>query len=36
MVVDYKREIIKVIQEISDYWILKQIYRCIKNITKED
>ena len=32
---DYKEEIVKLLDKISDGWILKQIYRFIVNITKE-
>lgn len=31
----YKRKIIEMVDGISDVWILKQIFRCIVNITKE-
>lgn len=33
---DYKQEIAKQLKDIDNEWILKQIYRCIRNITKED
>lgn len=33
---DYKSKIIELVEKIEDNWILKQIYRCIINITKED
>lgn len=33
---DYKQEIEKLLKGIDNEWILKQIYRFIKNITKED
>lgn len=29
-----KQEIIELLEMIDDWWILKQIYRFIKNITK--
>ena len=32
---DYVELIIEMVHNISDRWILEQIYRCIKNITKE-
>lgn len=32
---DYGRLIIEMVNKINDRWILEQIYRCIKNITKE-
>lgn len=32
---DYGKLIIEMVHNISDRWILLQIYRCIKNITKE-
>lgn len=32
---DYGELIIDMVHNISDRWILLQIYRCIKNITKE-
>lgn len=32
--VDYREESKKMLDEITDDWILEQIYRCIKNITK--
>lgn len=31
---DYQREIIKLVQKIKDVWILNQILKFIKNITK--
>ncbi len=31
----YKQKIIEMVEKISDEWILKQILRCILNITKE-
>lgn len=31
----YGELIIEMVHNISDRWILEQIYRCIKNITKE-
>lgn len=31
--VDYREESKKMLDEITDDWILKQVYRCIKNIT---
>lgn len=31
-----KEKIIDMIHNINDTWVLEQIYRCIKNITKED
>lgn len=31
---DYKEEIKKLLDQIQDEWILEQILRCIKNITK--
>lgn len=34
-VIDYRELIIGMVYNIRDIWILKQIYRCIKNITKE-
>lgn len=34
-IIDYRAECKKKIDEITDEWILKQIYRCINNITKE-
>lgn len=33
---EYKELIIEMVHNISDIWVLKQIYRCINNITKED
>lgn len=33
---DYKQEIEKQLKDIDNEWILKQIYRFVKNITKED
>ena len=33
---DYKKEILKMLEKIDNEWILKQIYRCIVNIAKED
>lgn len=33
---DYKQEIEKQLKYIDNEWILKQIYRFVKNITKED
>lgn len=33
---DYKKEILKMLEKIDNEWILKQIYRFVKNITKED
>lgn len=33
---DYKKEILKMLENIDNEWILKQIYRCIVNIAKED
>lgn len=33
---DLKRQICEMVEGIDSYWILKQIYRCIVNITKED
>lgn len=30
--IDYKQEILKILETISDEWILKQIHRCIKNL----
>lgn len=33
---DYKQEIAKQLKDIDNEWILKQIYRYIRNITKED
>lgn len=33
---DYRAEILKMFEKIENEWILKQIYRFIKNITKED
>lgn len=33
---DYKTEIMSMLEKIENEWILKQIYRCIVNITKED
>lgn len=32
---DYKEECKKMLDEIADGWILKQVYRFIKNITKD-
>lgn len=34
--IDYREESKKMLDEITDDWILKQVYRCIKNITKEE
>ena len=31
---DYKENIIAMVNKIEDTWILKQIYRCIINISK--
>ena len=31
---DYEKEIYKLLENISDVWILRQIYLFIKNITK--
>ena len=33
---DYKQEIEKQLKDIDNEWILKQIYRFVKSITKED
>lgn len=33
---DYEKEIYKLLENISDAWILRQIYIFIKNITKKD
>lgn len=33
--IDYKQKIIEMVQKIEDVWILKQLYRCIENITKQ-
>lgn len=33
---NYKGMIIEMVHNISDRWILEQIYRCVKNMTKED
>ena len=33
---DYRKEISEMIEKINDNWILRQIYRFVKNITKED
>lgn len=33
--IDYKEEIVAKLSEITAEWIIKQIYRCIINITKE-
>ena len=33
---DYEKEIYKLLENISDVWILRQIYIFIKNITKKD
>ncbi len=33
---DYKKKIIEIVERIEDVWILKQIYRCINNLLKED
>lgn len=30
------KEIVKMVNKINDQWILRQIYRFIVNITKED
>lgn len=32
---EYKKLIIDLVNSINDTWILKQIYRCIKSITRE-
>ena len=32
---NYGELIVEMVRQISDRWILEQIYRCIKNITKE-
>lgn len=32
---NYKKLIIELINNISDIWLLKQIYRCIKNVIEE-
>lgn len=29
---DYKKAIVEMIGKINDEWILRQIYRCVKNI----
>ena len=34
--IDYREESKKILDEITDDWILKQVYRCIKNLTRED
>lgn len=31
----YKEKIIEMVTKIEDVWVLRQILRCIKNITKE-
>lgn len=33
---DYKELIVDMVSNISDKWVLEQIYRCIKNMIKED
>lgn len=33
---DYEKLIIEMVHNISDIWIKEQIYRCIKNMIKED
>lgn len=30
--IDYRKEILSLLEKISDEWVLKQIYRCIKNL----
>lgn len=35
-IIDYREESKKLLDEITDDWILEQVYRCIKNITKEE
>lgn len=35
-IIDYREESKKLLDEITDDWILRQVYRCIKNITKEE
>lgn len=32
---DYIKQIIKILLKTNDTWILKQIYRCAVNITRE-
>lgn len=29
---EYKEKIMEMIEKINDEWILRQIYRCVKNI----
>lgn len=33
---DYKRQIIDMVGRIEDIWILEQVIKFIKNMTKED
>ena len=33
---DYEKEIYKMVENINDVWILRQIYIFIVNITKKD
>lgn len=35
-IIDYREESKKMVDNITDVWILEQVYRCIKNMTKED
>lgn len=33
---DYIKEIVKILLQVNDTWVLKQIYRYTVNMTKED
>ena len=33
---NYGELIIEMVHSVNDEWVLEQIYRCVKNITKED
>lgn len=33
---DYIKQIVKILLNVNDTWVLKQIYRCTVNMTKED